>query len=171
MKKEDIIKIAEELYERALDANSYYAIIIQYSELRKNYEEEMQLSPAFYNMTHSALQKACFMELAKLFETSNEVVSIQGLLKCCRENIVYFSEYREEKIEKCGSKMYIQKIPYEYFLKPSEECFFKEKATEQRKIAEALGCLDVEHRPIKVHMTFSEKLDFYQKCICSYRKK
>ena len=171
MEKDDIIKIADELYKRALDANSYYAIIIQYSKLRKDYEEEMQLSPAFYNMTLSALQKACFMELAKLFEASNEVVSIQGLLKCCNENKMYFSEYREEKNEKIGDEERIEKIPYQHCLQPSEECLFNKEVTKQRKIAEIFGILDDEHFKIKIDMTFSEKLDFYWKCISSYKKK
>lgn len=171
MEKDDIIIIADELYERALDANSYYAIIMQYSKLKKNYEEEMQLSPAFYNMTISALQKACFMELAKLFEASNEVVSIQGLLKCCDENKMYFSEYREEKNEKIGDEERIKKIPYQHYLRPSEEHFFKEEAAKQREIAKIYGILDDEHFKIKIDMTFSEKLDFYWKCICSYKKK
>lgn len=171
MEKDDIIKIAKELYERALDANSYYAIIIQYSKLRKDYEEEMQLSPAFYNMTLSALQKACFMELAKLFEASNEVVSIQGLLKCCNENKMYFSEYREEKKEKIGDEERIEKTPYQHCLQPSEECLFKGKAVEQREIAKNLDISDVEHITIKADMTFSEKIDFYWKCISSYKKK
>lgn len=166
MEKDDIIKIAKELYERALDANSYYAIIIQYSKLRKDYEEEMQLSPAFYNMTLSALQKACFMELAKLFEASNEVVSIQGLLKCCNENKMYFSEYREEMV---GGEERIEKIPYQHCLRPSEKCLFNKEVTKQRKNAEIFGILDDEH--FKIDMTFSEKLDFYWKCISSYKKK
>ena len=171
MEKDDIIKIAEELYKRALDANSYYAIIMQYSKLKKNYEEEMQLSPAFFNVTYSALQKACFMELAKLFEASTDVVSIQGLLKCCNENKMYFSEYREEKNEKIGDEEWIEKIPYQHCLQPSEECLFKEKVAEQREIAKILGISDVEHITIKADMTFSEKIDFYCKCISSYKKK
>lgn len=171
MEKDDIIKIAEELYKRALDANSYYAIIMQYSKLKKNYEEEMQLSPAFFNVTYSALQKACFMELAKLFEASTDVVSIQGLLECCNENKMYFSEYREEKNEKIGDEEWIEKIPYQHCLQPSEECLFKEKVAEQREIAKILGISDVEHITIKADMTFSEKIDFYWKCISSYKKK
>lgn len=47
MEKDDIIKIADELYERALDANSYYAIIMQYSKLKKIMRKKCNFHPRF----------------------------------------------------------------------------------------------------------------------------
>ena len=68
MDKEKLIKLAEDLYQSAFDANAYYAIMMQYSEMSKKYNNEMNLSPAFYQVVYGALQKACFMEIAKLIK-------------------------------------------------------------------------------------------------------
>lgn len=64
MDKEKLIKLAEDLYQSAFDANAYYAIMMQYREMSKKYNNEMNLSPAFYQVVYGALQKACFMEIA-----------------------------------------------------------------------------------------------------------
>lgn len=47
MDKEKLIKLAEDLYQSAFDANAYYAIMMQYREMSKKYNNEMNLSPAF----------------------------------------------------------------------------------------------------------------------------
>ena len=39
------------------------------------------VSPAFYHTVYDALMKACFMEIAKLYDTSNGVVSIGDVYK------------------------------------------------------------------------------------------
>ena len=48
MDKEKLIKLAEDLYQSAFDANAYYGIMMQYREMSKKYNNEMNLSPAFY---------------------------------------------------------------------------------------------------------------------------
>lgn len=63
MDKEKLIKLAEDLYQSAFDANAYYAIMMQYSEMSKKYNNEMNLSPAFYQVVYGALQKACLWKL------------------------------------------------------------------------------------------------------------
>ena len=81
MDKDTLIKIAEELHQGAFDANAYYLILQQYRKNQREYAEEMKLSPAFYQTIHGALMKACFMEIAKLYDGSNGVVSIGTLLE------------------------------------------------------------------------------------------
>lgn len=81
MDKEKLIKLAEDLYQSAFDANAYYAIMMQYREMSKKYNNEMNLSPAFYQVVYGALQKACFMEIAKLYDKTKDVVSVGLLLK------------------------------------------------------------------------------------------
>ena len=73
MDKEKLIKLAEDLYQSAFDANAYYAIMMQYREMSKKYNNEMNLSPAFYQVVYGALQKACFMEIAKLYDKTNKL--------------------------------------------------------------------------------------------------
>ena len=105
MDKEKLIKLAEDLYQSAFDANAYYAIMMQYREMSKKYNNEMNLSPAFYQVVYGALQKACFMEIAKLYDKTKDVVSVGLLLKYCRDNLDLFPEYRDiVTIAKLGLK-------------------------------------------------------------------
>ena len=97
MEKEKLIKLAEDLYQSAFDANAYYAIMMQYREMSKKYNDEMNLSPAFYQVVYGALQKACFMEIAKLYDKTKDVVSVGLLLKYCRDSLDLFPEYRDSK--------------------------------------------------------------------------
>ena len=62
MDKEKLIKLAENLHQSAFDAKSYYTIMIQYKEEGKKYNNEINVSPAFYRVVYDALLKACFME-------------------------------------------------------------------------------------------------------------
>lgn len=90
MDKDTLIKIAEELHQGAFDAKAYYLILQQYRKNQHEYAEEMRISPAFYQTIHEALMKACFMEIAKLYDSSNGVVSIGTLLTKCEENQALF---------------------------------------------------------------------------------
>ena len=63
MEKEKLIKLAEDLYQSAFDANAYYAIMMQYREMSKKYNNEMNLSPAFYQVVYGALQKVVLWKL------------------------------------------------------------------------------------------------------------
>ena len=93
--KEQLIKFAEELYQEAFAANAYFLIMQQYREMQKEYLAEMRLSPAFYSVIYEALQKACFIELAKLYDRTKGAYSIGTLLNFCEENLKFFSEYRD----------------------------------------------------------------------------
>ena len=149
MDKEKLIKLAEDLYQSAFDANAYYAIMMQYSEMSKKYNNEMNLSPAFYQVVYGALQEACFMEIAKLYDKTKDVVSVGLLLKYCRDNLV----------------------PYQHHLKPTEECFYENEVKSQREILKLFDTPDFEKIPVRVNLTFSEFLELYQKRFCSLSKK
>lgn len=68
MEKEKLIKMAKKLHQEAFDANTYYLIMQQYKECHSRYINELNISPAFYSVVYEALQKACFMEVAKLYD-------------------------------------------------------------------------------------------------------
>ena len=123
MDKETLIKIAEELHHGAFDANAYYLILQQYRKNQREYAEEMKMSPAFYQTIHGALMKACFMEIAKLYDSSNGVVSIGTLLAKCAENQDLFPEYRETMTVEHDGTAFSYQIPYQHQLKPQEERF------------------------------------------------
>lgn len=90
MDKETLIKIAEELHHGAFDANAYYLILQQYRKNQREYAEEMKMSPAFYQTIHGALMKACFMEIAKLYDSSNGVCPLAPSLPNARKTKTSF---------------------------------------------------------------------------------
>lgn len=163
MDKEKLIKLAEDLYQSALDANSYYSIMIQYREMNKKYNDEMNISPAFYQVVYGALQKACFMEIAKLYDKTKDAVSIGLLLKYCKDNLNLFPEYRDIVTFKEDGREYSFQVPYHHHLKPAEECFYKDEVKSQRELLKLFDTPDFEKVPVRVEFTFSEFLGLYQK--------
>lgn len=171
MDKEQLIKLAEGLYQEAFDANAYFLIIRQYGKMEKEYRPEMSLSPAFYSVVYEALQKACFIELAKLYDRTKGAYSIGTMLNFCEENLAFFSEYRDTvEIEDDGKK-YVFPVPYQHSLKPAEECFFKEEVRMQRDFYKIFDSSSAETAPVKVELTFSQFLELYQKRYSSLSKK
>lgn len=171
MEKEHIVKLAEELHREAFDANSYYLIMKQYTQSRAKYKEAMSISPAFYSVVYDALQKACFMEIAKLYDKSNDTVSIGSLLKLCVENKDYFSEYREIiEIEDDGVQ-YEFPTKYQHWLKPEEERFYADEVRNQRELLKIFGVEDADNNPVQVDLTFSEFVELLQKRFRSLSKK
>lgn len=154
MDKEKLIKLAEDLYQSAFDANAYYAIMMQYREMSKKYNNEMNLSPAFYQVVYGALQKACFMEIAKLYDKTKDVVSVGLLLKYCRDNLDLFPEYRDIVTIKEDGREYSFQVPYQHRLKPTEECFYENEVKSQREILKLFDTPDFEKVPIQVNLTF-----------------
>ena len=150
MDKEKLIKLAEDLYQSAFDANAYYAIMMQYREMSKKYNDEMNLSPAFYQVVYGALQKACFMEIAKLYDKTKDVVSIGLLLKYCRDNLDLFPEYRGIVTIKEDGREYPFQVPYQHHLKPTEECFYENEVKSQREILKLFDTPDFEKVPVRV---------------------
>lgn len=171
MDKDQLIDFAEKLHQEAFDANAYLFIMQQYRENWKEYQAEMRLSPAFYSVVYVALQKACFIELARLYDRTNGAYSIGTLLKKCQENPSYFSEYRDKvEIEDDGKK-YIFPVLYQRELKPAEECFFKEEVNLQREFYKFFDLPDADKVPVTVDLTFSKFLELYRKRYKALSKK
>ena len=171
MDKEKLIKLAEDLYQSAFDANAYYAIMMQYREMDKKYNDEMNLSPTFHQVVYGALQKACFMEIAKLYDKTKDGISVGVLLKYCRDNLELFPEYRDEVITDEDGREYSFQVLYQHHLKTTEECFYENEVKSQRKILRLFDTPDFEKVPIQIELTFSELLRLYQKRFCSLSKK
>lgn len=171
MDKETLIQYARELHQEAFDANQYFLLMQQYGQYRKEYLAEMKLSPAFYGVVYGALQKACFMEIAKLYDKSSGVITIGSLLKSCQENTFLFPKYRDTITIQDGGKTYSFPVPYQHHLKPEEEKFFKEQVESQRAIFKAFDIPDPESTAVTIELTFPEFLELYQKRFCSLSKK
>lgn len=171
MDKEKLIKLAQDLYQSAFDANAYYTIMMQYREMSKKYNDEINLSPTFYQVVYEALQKACFMEIAKLYDKTKNAVSVGLLLNYCRDNLELFPEYRDIVTIKEDDREYSFQVPYQHDLKTAEQCFYENQVKSKREILKLFDIHDLEKVPIRVDLTFSEFLKLYQKRFCSLSKK
>ena len=171
MNKETLIRIAEELHQEAFDAKAYYLIMQQYRKNHRNYAEEMKVSPAFYHIVYDALMKACFMEIAKLYDSANGVATIGTLLAKCEENQDLFPKHRETLTVEHEGATFSYSIPYQHQLEPQEECFFKDRVDADRKLFAAFNIPDADNVPVRVNLTFLEFLDLYQKRFNGLSKK
>lgn len=171
MDKEKLIKIAKELHQCAFDANSYFLIMQQYRRNWQVYFEEMKSSPAFYQIVYEALIKACFMEIAKLYDTSNGVVSVGTLLAECENSKDLFPEYRDTITIEDGGKKYAHQVRYQHQLKPKEERFFKSEVEASRTFYAVFDIPDAQNLPVRVDLTFSEFLNLYKKRFNGLSKK
>lgn len=171
LEKNQLINFAEKLHQEAFNANVYFLIIKQYRENLKEYHDEMRLSSAFYSVVYEALQIACFIELAKLYDRTNGAYSIGALLKLCQDNISFFSKYRDEVEGEADGKKYVFPIPYQHKLKPAEECFFKEEVHKQREFYKIFDVPSADTVPVQVDLTFGEFLELYQKRYIALSKK
>ncbi len=178
MEKDEIVSIANQLYDECLCAASYFSIIEQYRKIKNRYIDEINMSPAFYEHAFSALQKACFMELAKLYESSNSKVnSIGRLLKISEENISVFPEYKEVEINENGRTVK-QKRKYRHELSALEKVFYKSEVESQINFTKVLSevfakkddIVKDEDVPIIIELTFSEYIKLFQKVYSSLSK-
>lgn len=166
MEKEKLIYLVEQFYQEALSANSYYSILQQYAEYQKKHLTEMQVSPAFYTITHNALVEALFMNLAKIYDLQKDAINIRQLLEKCENNIGFFPEY-EITIPIDGEER-IETVLDQHTVKQNEEWYFKEEVEKQNKFAEALG---LQGTPVVVKLTIEQYFDFYYKKFCSLNPK
>lgn len=127
MEKEKLIKIAKKLHQEAFDANAYYLIMQQYKECHSRYINELNISPAFYSVVYEALQKACFMEVAKLYDKTRDAFSIGDFLETCKNNEKIFLECKEFIEYTCDGQDYKDEVPYQHILKEDEKIFFKDE--------------------------------------------
>lgn len=169
MEKDEIIKLAEGLYQQAFDANCIYSMITQYKEAEKAYNDVLGYFPAFYTITYNSMLKACFMEIAKLYDKT--LTSIGGLLRVCAEDISVFPKYRKTFEYEIDGEKYTSEVPYQHNLKKEEEVYFKEYVESQRLLYGIFMDEDVSKLPVQKDFTFPELLELYQKRFCSLSKK
>ena len=168
MEKEELIKIAKKLHQEAFDANAYYLIMQQYKECRSRYLDELNISPAFYSVVYEALQKACFMEVAKLYDKTRDAFSIGDFLKICKDNEKIFLECKEIFEYTYDGQEYKDEVPYQHKLKEDEKIFFKDEVKYHGDIYRILGL--PEDLDIYVNLTFHDLLDLYTKKYNSLKK-
>lgn len=82
MRREEILVLANGLYEQTLFAQTYFDFIKQYHKFSQSsqYLPEMNFSPCFYQISYSAWVRALHMELAKMYEDDDNHNTIKKLL-------------------------------------------------------------------------------------------
>lgn len=153
---EEIISIAEGLWQQALNANSYYLIIKQYNDYFRDYKDEISMSSAFYSVAYQAMQDALFIELSKLFDKTTGVINLRYLLKLCEEDKC-LPEYRELS-DKNGT---IVNTSYIHKIKTGEEWYFKEYIEQENKFQKLFESSYTGE--ISKEMRASEYIDFLGK--------
>ena len=154
MEKEEFAKIAEGLYEEALDAASYYSILIQLRDVTHKYNNEVNLSPAFYSIVAQALWESCVMKIAKLYETDSKLPGINFALHTCLNNLDWFSEQQQGF--------------HRYRLSSIEECFFQEEIKHQKAQQKEFNITN--ELPFIVELTLKDQLELFTKLFSSLRK-
>ena len=152
--KEEIIYLANNIYEEALRANTYWELIKQYHTNVDKYNSEMNYSPAFYQVIYTALVESLFLNLAKIYDVDENSITIKTLLKSLEAITVNdLDDYVKSKYELLNNK-------FQHQLKPNEECFFKEQVWEQKRICELL---EVEYTYTIVDLNLEQLYDLYIK--------
>lgn len=158
-KLENFIELTEQFLEQSRQANGYFDIIKQYIENRQKWQNEMNISAAFYHFSHNGLVVAVLMELAKIYDRNRDSVNINKLMAEARETVLLFDKtVFDEKTE--------MKEKYDYFYKvvtneeelihsvlPAEMDFFHNENDGNNLFDEI---------PKTVHMTIEKYLDLYE---------
>ncbi|HGZ4935198.1 hypothetical protein ABG953_05910 [Enterococcus faecalis] len=109
---------------QAIQANCYFSIIKQFNQNRNTYNEEMNLSSAFYSYTYNALIVANFMELSKIYDRHRLSSNIEKLLYECKENIDYFPKTHPSETFFTDGISYEITHPFYHSVKKAEIDFF-----------------------------------------------
>lgn len=154
MNKDEILHLASNLYEEAFSANSYWSVIKQYHKnIRDNYDQ-MNCSPAFYQVIYQSLVEALFMTLAKLFDSdtcSNTIKTLLTEIKQIQESD--FNEYVRQNYDFNNGK-------FQHEITQYEECFFKKQIFEQKEICNSVG---IEYRSTLIDVSFEDYCELYTK--------
>lgn len=96
MTEKELMESYSVIYRTAFDANNYYQLLMQYYKYGKENQEIIKFSPAFWGISKNALSYACLMQVAKLYEKSDKVVSIHTFFS--KESYSYLSTLNTEQV-------------------------------------------------------------------------
>ncbi len=133
MIKEEIIHLSSNLYEEALRAKSYFEIIKQFQRNQVAYNEQMNLSPAFYRLTYSALNDALIMSLAKLYDNDPDSLRFDTLKDECINGNTFRELFHASRKQEDGNLL------INHTIKEDEEFFFEKEIEASKATCERLG--------------------------------
>ncbi|MGH0567682.1 hypothetical protein CN394_27625 [Bacillus anthracis] len=85
--QEQLLELAEEIYQQSFEANTFYEIMMQIEREQMEYFDEIRVSPAFYSYIYNSLVVSTFAVVSKLYDktTHRNVISVKKLLDRCIE--------------------------------------------------------------------------------------
>lgn len=153
----DLINLANNFYEKVLEANSYFEIIKQFKEMELKFNDEMRVSSFFYSYTRNAIVVATIMETSKLYDKSNQSINIKKFLDICYEQKHQFPQHNEISYKHEGIN-YLDKRPFRHSVLPEEMEFFQKDYDNQ----DALELLFTNAgNPLTVVMTIERYFDLF----------
>lgn len=159
MEKEKLIKKIEIFMNQAYQANCYFSIIKQFNKNRNIYNNEINLSSAFYTYTYNALIVANLMELSKIYDRHKLSSNIKDLICDCQKNIDYFPKSKPTKNLCLDGKNYEFTFPFIHTVKGYELDFFKDDIQKRNIIN---NDVDIQKYPIHLEITIERLLDLYE---------
>lgn len=137
MTEEQLLELAEEIYQQSFEANTFYEIMMQIEREQVEYLDEIRVSPAFYSYIYNSLVVSTFAVVSKLYDktTNKNVISVKKLLDRCMEYKKFSTELTVDG--------------------PTPEAFFKSKKQEYERFEKnnSLDSLYTQRDKIYSHNT------------------
>ena len=123
-----IMKDIEFLWTCTTEMNAYFTILRQLQKNTHIFQEQMNLSKAFYHYTYNALIVATFTEVSKIYDR-NSKTNYFTVIEYCQKHIDLLLQIRKEK-EKSDNIEENRKVERKYLEEPA----FKNLKTQRDKI-------------------------------------
>lgn len=162
MTKNEILHLANGLYDEVLLAQTYFSFIKQFNEFKSSnkYNSEINISPCFYQISYGAWLRALVMELAKMYDSEkkyNTLKTLQEALKDINPEEDFF-----------GSNL-------EMFLGNNKLVYFPIEPSDLKIVPKQYGALyemfvNEEIKVIHLQIPYEECVKFFNKKWCSISK-
>lgn len=158
--KEQIVWLASNLFEEAVSANSYFRVLQQFKKNAKEHNEELKLSPAFYNTIYQALKEVLFLTLSRIYDNDSKSLGIDKLLNWTRKPVLSDLHHEVKKTFEENKNVFIHNLT------PAEEVFFPE---ESKEIQELRNLFKLHNIPVTMKMTGSAINKLYRRRLTTLR--
>lgn len=175
MNKEELYRLADNIYEEAFAANTYWQILLRLNSYIPQYHDEMNYAPCFFHSIFQALGELTYFRLYKLYETG-EALGIYELLNKCIENVDQLPDYEKGDYIMPSGEPYSYSCCLKRDLIESEYKWYpdylKAGITSQAKNESNLAGCTVEFKSVYDYLLFyRKKLSSYHPVINSLRNR
>lgn len=87
MTEEQLLELAEEIYQQSFEANIFYEIMMQIEREKVEYFDEIRVSSAFYSYIYNSLVVSTFAVVSKLYDNTKhkDAINVKKFLDRCIE--------------------------------------------------------------------------------------